>query len=247
MYRTLCLFFILCCALSASAQIKSVADTIGDDSYSNRKIYTLVERMPLFDGSFSIAEDFIKKNLRYPEDAQSRNIQGDVHIDFIVNQLGGLDSIRVQPDYPVWPSLDSEAVRIVGLTQGKWSVGKQQGKWVSVRQSAKISFYLPGQDLGLIKSETMDTKAKEAEQYYNDKKYKKALPVFLSIVESNPTNYVALHNLGLCRYQTGDKDGACGDWTKLLDRGVHTAHYLYLKYCRPSQLKAFIHGRYISK
>jgi protein TonB len=113
---------------------KGVVETsVGD---GDGKPYTLVEQMPEFEGSL---EDYLRKNLRYPEDARTAGIEGRVGILFVVNEDGTISGAEV--GNKVSASLDAEALRVV-KAMPKWKPGKQSGKAVKCYFRLPITFVL---------------------------------------------------------------------------------------------------------
>lgn len=112
--------------------------------------FSLVEEVPVFPGCedavdkracFSeMVRTHIRKNFRYPEEAQVKGIQGRVSIMFTVLENGEVGNIRYRgPDI----ILENEALRIIEKLP-LMTPGKQKGKTVAVPFSIPISFKLEG-------------------------------------------------------------------------------------------------------
>jgi len=56
---------------------------------------------------------FLIRNLKYPEGAANQTIQGTVYVGFNVSKEGQIQDIKVLRS--VEPSLDKEALRVIGL------------------------------------------------------------------------------------------------------------------------------------
>ena len=97
--------------------------------------------MPKFGkgGLEEFRNDFVLKNLRYPQDAQNNGVDGWVFIEFVVEPDGRVTNVKVVRG--VDPSLDKEAVRVVSSSP-KWKPGKQRGKPVRVQFTIPIIFVL---------------------------------------------------------------------------------------------------------
>jgi TonB family protein len=107
------------------------------------EVFSFVEQMPEFPGGQDSLYNFIWTHIRYPAEARRNSISGKVVLQFIVNKYGMLENIRVVNG--VHPSLDAEALRVVGLMNEKarrWRPGKQGGKAVSVYFTLPIKFSL---------------------------------------------------------------------------------------------------------
>jgi protein TonB len=121
-------------ALPAFAQDKK--DIKHADTKPERQVFTFVEQMP--EAGFDVNE-FIAKNITYPEDARKENVEGRVILKFIVSESGALQDIKVARS--VFPSVDSEAVRVV-KKMPNWRPGKQNGKAVAVSYMLPLAFRL---------------------------------------------------------------------------------------------------------
>ncbi len=103
------------------------------------KVFTVVEKMPLFPGGENRMMEFLYKNIKYPVLAQENGIQGRVICTFVVNSDGSI----VDPEIVrgVDPSLDREAIRVV-TAMPKWAPGEQRGKPVRVKYTLPVQFRL---------------------------------------------------------------------------------------------------------
>lgn len=87
--------------------------------------------------------EFISKNLRYPEDAKAKGIQGKTLVSFIIERNGSLSDIKAVSNHG--GGLEEEAVRVIELmnTQKQWWVpGEKNGKRQRVRLQLPINFKL---------------------------------------------------------------------------------------------------------
>jgi TonB family protein len=101
--------------------------------------YSSPEEMPSFPGGEAALMNYIGKNIRYPESAKEKNIQGKVIVRFCVTSEGGISMISVKKS--VSPELDAEGMRVVS-TLPAFKPGKQGGKVVPVWYMVPISFKL---------------------------------------------------------------------------------------------------------
>ena len=118
------------CLMTASAQ-KTVV------SQSNQSVFDSVEQMPEFPGGMSALIDFLSSNIKYPEDAIKQNVGGRVMVMFVVETDGSISNVRVART--VFPSLDSEAIRVV-KSMPKWKPGKEKGRVVRVKYTLPVIF-----------------------------------------------------------------------------------------------------------
>ncbi|HKK41911.1 MAG TPA: TonB family protein [Bacteroidales bacterium] len=98
-----------------------------------------VEEMPVFPGGEQALLKFISKNIEYPSEASSNNIEGKVILSFVVNADGSVDRVGILRS--VHPALDSEAVRVVKILP-RFKPGKQNGIAVPVWFSLPVTFKL---------------------------------------------------------------------------------------------------------
>lgn len=82
---------------------------------------------------------FLSKNLKYPSDARWANKQGRVILQFTVTSIDEIKDVHVSTG--VYPSLDSEAVR-VARPMPHWNPAKQNGIPISVGYMMPILFRL---------------------------------------------------------------------------------------------------------
>jgi len=120
------------CLTTASAQKTVVAK-------KNQKVYDVVEVMPEFPGGMEGMIKFFAENIKYPEDAKNKGVEGRVMVCFVVEKDGSLSEVKVAKK--AFPSLDAEAVRAV-KAMPKWTPGKQGDQVVRVRFTIPVVFKL---------------------------------------------------------------------------------------------------------
>lgn len=89
---------------------------------------------PSFPGGKSALLEFVKSNLRYPEEAKRNNEHGRVVVTFDIDKDGTVINQRILRGCT--PSLDAEALRIVSIMP-KWTPGSING------EPKKVSYALP--------------------------------------------------------------------------------------------------------
>lgn len=103
------------------------------------KVLKLAEKMPEFPGGPKGLTEFFIQNVKYPQEAKDKGIQGKVFVQFIVNEDGSLSNVKVQKGFN--KDCDQEALRVVNLMP-KWEPGKDKGKPVKVAVVVPIAFAL---------------------------------------------------------------------------------------------------------
>ncbi len=85
---------------------------------SQEEIFVDHETTPQFPGDDAAMLSYIYDNLKYPQNAYDKNIQGRVVLQFLVRKTGEVDSVKIIKGLE--PSLDAEAIRLVaGFPQFK--------------------------------------------------------------------------------------------------------------------------------
>ncbi|WP_294633601.1 TonB family protein [uncultured Bacteroides sp.] len=97
-------------------------------------------RMPEFPGGgMTAALEYIQKNMRYPESAKSKGIEGRVMVHFVVDKDGNVTDPKVLRG--VDADLNAEAIRLV-KSMPKWNPGMEKGQAVAVKYTLPILFNL---------------------------------------------------------------------------------------------------------
>ena len=110
-----------------------------EKSQERNKVYNVVSQMPSFPGGQGALFEWISKNVVYPADAKEGGVQGRVIVSFVVECDGAISNVRVVKS--VFPSLDKEAIRVVG-SMPKWIPGRQGEEAVPVEFVVPVTFRL---------------------------------------------------------------------------------------------------------
>jgi protein TonB len=103
------------------------------------QIFTVVEQMPAFEGGLAAMAKFIGKNLKYPSAARRMGIEGQVFVQFVVDEQGAISEVKTIKG--ISAECDREAERVIKLMPA-WKPGKQNGKPVKVRFVLPVRFKL---------------------------------------------------------------------------------------------------------
>ena len=124
---------------------------IGDDvapppppaEYNSKEveIYTIVEESAEFPGGYEAFQKYLSTNLKYPEAAKEKGIQGKVYLKFVVSKTGEISNVKVQRGIADCVECDNEAVRVVS-SMPNWKPGKNAGKAVDSYFTIPIVFKL---------------------------------------------------------------------------------------------------------
>ena len=137
--------------LAAMVQAPSEESVLQDTVKADRKqgkgkapgfAYDMVSQVPEFPGGTQAMVQFIKDNLRYPQEAKEKGIEGAVILQFVITEEGKVYQPKVLRS--VDPQLDAEAIRIVEAMPA-WTPAQQDGKAVAVKFTLPIRFSLGGE------------------------------------------------------------------------------------------------------
>lgn len=103
-------------------------------------IFPIVENMPEFPGGELALRKYIAENVKYPEDAKEKGIQGRAYVSFVIDKEGNVANVKLARGIG-FESIDNEALRVVSLLP-KWKPGMQRGKAVNVSYTIPIIFKL---------------------------------------------------------------------------------------------------------
>lgn len=103
--------------------------------------YTLVDGMPEPANGMKEFYEYISKNIRYPQEARSEEVEGKVFVQFTVNEYGELANFKALKG--IGGGCDEEAIRVLENAP-EWNPGTTDGKPVKVKMVMPITFKLDG-------------------------------------------------------------------------------------------------------
>lgn len=126
-------------ALAAKVQslIPAAAESAAPEV--NDTVYTEVEQRPVFPGGEAELYKWLNRNIRYPEEAAERDIQGRPIVQFKVAADGSISDVHIVRSAD--PLLDAEAVRVV-KEMPAFEPGKINGEPVNVWYTLPLTFKL---------------------------------------------------------------------------------------------------------
>ena len=128
---SLFLIFSTHTAISQIQDKQNVQDSTGDN-----QVHFLVQEMPVFPGNLNT---WIYNNIRYPEAAKEKKLEGKVYVRFIIEKDGSISNVKIIRG--VSPELDNEAKTVIA-SMPKWEPGKQNGSPVRVSYTVPVYFAL---------------------------------------------------------------------------------------------------------
>jgi TonB family protein len=100
------------------------------------EVLKLAEKMPQFDGDMMA---YMVNNVKYPEEAREKKVQGTVYVQFVVDPTGAIVNPKVVESES--GLLSVEALRAVN-NMPKWIPGENGGQKVAVMMTLPVSFKL---------------------------------------------------------------------------------------------------------
>ena len=106
------------------------------------EVFLMVDEMPQFmGGDLTTFRNWVMENVRYPEEAMNKGIEGMVVVRFCIDKDGyikeNMTGIIKSPD----KSLSEEVLRVL-KSSPQWVPGKQKGKNVIVQFTLPVNFKL---------------------------------------------------------------------------------------------------------
>ena len=100
---------------------------------------TWVQEMPKFPGGDEELFAFLRKNLKYPQEARVIEMAGIVYVAFVVELDGSITDVKIERG--IGSYCDDEAIRVV-KSMPDWTPGKQNNIPVRVRYILPVKFTL---------------------------------------------------------------------------------------------------------
>jgi periplasmic protein TonB len=102
--------------------------------------YNNVEVLPAFPGGQNALDNFVFKNLEYPEDAIDNNVEGIVTVNFAVDEAGKVSNPKIIGK-PVGYGLEDAVLKAIS-TMPTWTPGVIKGKNVKTYYTLPVNFKL---------------------------------------------------------------------------------------------------------
>lgn len=204
-----------------------------------------VQDQPQFKGGARALNDFLSKNLIYPEYSKQNCISGTVQVSFNIDQNNKPVNVKVQKGFGI--DLDDEAIRLVKMTAGKWILPTNHDLHTTIilpvnfnlSDSHCFSASRKDMELAITAYKSRQALVDAVTNYYENKFLGKA------DVAKEPQIIALKKQLGLDddyaaevvdqanqKLKQGDKEGACEDWKFVRNIGSNKADAMLAKYCK---------------
>ena len=138
-FNSILVGLFLVATLVASATGNLPAGDVLDTKGHGGEVYLSVDKMPAFPGGEAALMTYLRDNISYPTEAEEKNIQGKVVVQFVVDSAGYVGDVKVVRS--VDPNLDREAVRVI-QTLPQFIPGARLGKPVNVWYTLPVNFVI---------------------------------------------------------------------------------------------------------
>ncbi len=107
----------------------------------NGEVWYKVDVLPTYPGGISKFIDYVSDNLKYPQDAKKKRIEGKVIIEFVVDSTGVIRKESISVTKGLYKSCDEEAIRVIKQCPN-WIPGRvtELNKNVPVKMVVPITF-----------------------------------------------------------------------------------------------------------
>lgn len=144
MKKTALIFLLAVISLSAAAAksttLRVYKISPADSISMEPEIFDRAEVMPTFPGGVTELMKFIQKNIRYPELARKKKLEGKVIVKFYIDKDGSVKDPEVLKDGVGGDSAE-ESVRVIH-SMPKWNPAMQNGNPVRCYYTLPITFKL---------------------------------------------------------------------------------------------------------
>lgn len=163
-------------------------------------------------------KDYLLSHIVYPENSLQWDEKGTEVIQFLVTPTGEVTDFKIINS--ISPDIDREVERALLSTSGMWRPSFDNGKPIAREREISLVF-APG-ELNPTKKfikEAREYVALGNKQFFFKKNSKNALYYYNRAARYVPTDKSLLVTRGMCKYQLGDKTGACRDWNRIKSLG----------------------------
>ena len=126
-------------SLATNQEATGTSNPTSGDSGTTNEVFDVVETKPNPAGGMAGWNKYLSENLRYPEAAQEKGIEGTVIVAFVVNTDGAVSDIEILRG--IGGGCDEEVYRIVKGSPN-WTPGMAGGKPVRSRMRLPLRFKL---------------------------------------------------------------------------------------------------------
>lgn len=159
---------------------------------------------------FETIDEFLLKNVVYPDESRNCGFYGTELIKFRVSQSG--EPTHFDIINSVCKKMDEEVINVLKQTSGMWIPATVNGQHVAMDVEVSVVFALhPSTDFVLLAKNYLK---RGNQNLFEKNNPKKALRFYDMGIKLLPNNETLLAARGLCKYELGDENGAIRDWER---------------------------------
>ena len=114
--------------------------TLSETTLQPPKVYTIADKMPQYPEGQAGLFAYISNNLRYPQDAYDKGVEGTVYVKCVVNEDGSISNVQIDKGLTNGGmGCEREAMRLV-RQMPSWKAGEHEGKKVKVQYTIPVRF-----------------------------------------------------------------------------------------------------------
>lgn len=176
------------------------------------------------DQNGDLLKQYLTDNIIYPQEAINCLNQGTEVASFTVTAAGEVKDIKIINS--VCPSIDEEFARLLETTSGMWKPALKDGSRHDCFKEVSLTFALnesQAQIQKVFSAQTTKNYLRGSEMLFVNHKIKKAEKFFDEAIRYMPYDAGLLYLRGICRYETGNEEGALEDWNRYSQISGNTA------------------------
>jgi protein TonB len=105
------------------------------------EVFTYAEEMPKMHGSETAFQEYLQKNIVYPNMEREQGKTGTVYVEFEVGKDGGISNVKTVRPVAGAPGFSREAERVI-RAMPPWEPGKMNGRPVKIKMTVPVRFEL---------------------------------------------------------------------------------------------------------
>lgn len=122
-------------------EVPPVPPHYGEKVPNDNEIHMVVDEQAEFPGGKEALEAYLKKNLRYPESAKEKGIEGKCYVKFIVRKNGKIENITLVRAIADCPECTAETIGVI-KSMPKWKPARIAQKDVDAYFNLPVTFKL---------------------------------------------------------------------------------------------------------
>jgi TonB family protein len=185
------------------------------------------------ENELSPLNDYLLKNIQYPENSKKWGLEGTEVVQFVVTPEGEVKDFNIINS--VSKEIDAEVVRVLKTTNQMWKPGMNNETPVAMEKEVSIAFNISTDDRPVNTTDFFIQAKKNfdigSKKFFIKENNKSALRYFDKAMQYLPYDKAILLSRGMCRYELGDKNGACQDWNRIKTLGGVDGNIYLQNFC----------------